>query len=151
MKKTRRADFVMGLGFMAAAVCVFTLASDFLKVDRGIGPGDYPRVVAAGLFILGAILSVDSFVRGFPPIEEKFNFRAVLRLLVFIAASCAYLWLMSILGFNLVTPFFLFFGMYFFGYRKWLTMALVSVCVTAALYVIFRVIFLVMLPPFRLF
>jgi hypothetical protein len=151
MKKTRRADFGMGIGFMGLAVFVFILSSQMMQVDKGIGPGDYPKVVAAGLFILGAILSVDSFLRGFPPLMEKIDLKAVRRLVIFIAVSLVYVWSMKFLGFIVATPFFLFFGIYFFGYRKWLTMALVSIGVTAAIHLIFRVLFLVMLPVFRLF
>jgi hypothetical protein len=151
MKKTRRADFGMGIGFMALAVFVFISANQMMKADKGIGPGDYPKVVAAGLFVLGAILSVDSFLRGFPPLTEKIDRKAVRRLVIFIAVSLVYVWSMRFLGFLAATPFFLFFGIYFFGYRKWLTMALVSIGVTAAIHLIFRVLFLVMLPVFRLF
>jgi putative tricarboxylic transport membrane protein len=151
MKKTRRVDFGMGIGFMALAVFVFILAGQMMQVEKGIGPGDYPKVVAAGLFILGAILSADSFLRGFPPLTEKINWKAVRRLAVFIAVTLAYLWSMRFLGFAAATPFYLFFGIYFFGYRKPLTMILVSIGVTAAIYLIFRVLFLVMLPVFRLF
>jgi hypothetical protein len=151
MKKTRRADFGMGIGFMALAVFVFVIANGMMKADKGIGPGDYPKVVAVGLFILGAILSIDSFLRGFPKITEKFSFKPVARMLVFLAVTVLYVQLMRFLGFILLTPFYLFFGMYYFGYRKWLTMVLVSVLVTAAIHGIFREIFLVMLPSFRLF
>jgi putative tricarboxylic transport membrane protein len=151
MKKTRRADFGMGLGFMALAVFVFISANQMMHVEKGIGPGDYPKVVAAGLFILGAVLSADSFLRGFPPRTEKINRKAVCRLVIFIAVTFVYLWSMRFLGFIAATPLFLFFGIYFFGYRKWLTMAAVSIGVTASIYVVFRIIFLVMLPVFRLF
>jgi putative tricarboxylic transport membrane protein len=141
----------MGIGFMVLAVFVFVAASRMLTVEKGIGPGDYPKVVAAGLFILGAILSIDSFLRGFPPLTEKINKNAVRRLVVFIAVSLFYVWSMRFLGFIVATLPFLFFGMYFFGYKKRLTMIIVSIGVTAAIYVVFRLIFLVMLPTFRLF
>ncbi|MCL1818472.1 MAG: tripartite tricarboxylate transporter TctB family protein [Spirochaetaceae bacterium] len=151
MKKTRRVDFGMGLGFMALAVFIFVIANGFLKADKGIGPGDYPKVVAAGLFILGAILAVDSFLRGFPPLTEKIDWTKVRKLIIFIAVTLVYVQSMRLLGFIVVTPVFLCFGMYFFGYRKWLTITLVSICVTASIHIIFREIFLVMLPTFRLF
>jgi hypothetical protein len=151
MNKTRRVDFFTGIGFMALAVYVFTTANHFFKVDKGIGPGDYPKVIAVGLFILGAILSLSSFLQGFSGETAKPNWRAALRLAIFVAVTLVYIQLMKILGFIVLTPFYLFFGIYFFGYRKWLTMALTSILVTAAIHVIFREIFLVMLPVFRLF
>ena len=164
MNNTRRVDFFTGIGFMAVGVYVFISANGFLQVERGIGPGDYPKVIAAGLFILGAILSASSFLRGFPKQKEKINWKPALRLAVFTAVTLAYIQLMKILGFIVLTPFYLFFGMYFFGYhrrthdqkavpkyRRWLTMILVSILVTAAVHIIFRELFLVMLPVFRLF
>jgi hypothetical protein len=151
MKKTRRVDFGMGIGFMALAVFVFLTANRMMQVDKGIGPGDYPKVIAVGLFILGAILSIDSFLRGFPPLTEKINWKIVIRTIIFIAVSILYIQLLRPLGFILLTPFYLFFGIYYFGYRKWRTMILVSILVTAAIHLIFREIFFVMLPVFRLF
>ncbi|MDR1933961.1 MAG: tripartite tricarboxylate transporter TctB family protein [Spirochaetales bacterium] len=151
MKKTRRVDFGMGIGFMALAVFVFMSANQMLKVDKGIGPGDYPKVIAAGLFILGAILSIDSFLRGFPKIEVKFSWKPVARTAVFIAVTIVYVQLMRLLGFIFLTPFYLFFAIYYFGYRKWRTMILVGILVTAGIHLVFREIFLVMLPVFRLF
>ena len=151
MKKTRRADFGMGLGFMVLAVFVFVIANGFLKADKGIGPGDYPKVVAAGLFILGAILALDSFLRGFPPLSEKVDWKRVRKLVIFIAVTLVYVQSMKLLGFIVTTPVFLYFGIYFFGYKKRLTAVLVSIGVTASIHIIFREIFFVMLPTFRLF
>ena len=151
MKKTRRVDFGMGLGFMVLAVFVFIIANGFLKVDKGVGPGGYPKVVAVGLFILGAILALDSFLRGFPQLTEKIDWKRVRQFVIFIAVTLVYVQSMKVLGFIVATPLYLAFGIYFFGYRKRLTIVLVSIGVTASIHIIFREIFLVMLPVFRLF
>jgi hypothetical protein len=75
-----------------------------MKAEKGIGPGDYPKVVAAGLFILGALISADSFLRGFPPLTEKINWKAVRRLAVFVAVTLVYVQSMRFLGFIAATP-----------------------------------------------
>lgn len=141
----------MGLGFMVLAVLVFITANGMMKAEKGIGPGDYPKVIAVGLFILGAILSIDSFLRGFPKITEKFDSKPIARMLIFLVVTIAFVQLLKFLGFLFLTPFYLFFGMYYFGYRKWRAMVLVSVLVTLCIHIIFREIFFVMLPVFRLF
>ena len=151
MKKTRRVDFGMGIGFMVLAVFVFVIANKMMKVEQGIGPGDYPTFIAVGLFILGAVLALDSFLRGFPKMTEKIDYKPMKRMLVFLAVSVIYVQLLYYFGFLVLTPFFLFFGIYYFGYRKWRTMILTSILVTVSIHIIFREIFLVMLPTFRLF
>jgi Ca2+/Na+ antiporter len=151
MKNTRRADFVMGLGFIALAVFWFLEAHRMIKVDSGLSPGDYPKVVAVGLFILGLVLSVSSLIRGLPPREGAFDRKGALRLAVFFAVTVAYVQLMRWLGFILLTPFYLFFAIAYFGYKKRVAAAVVSVGVTAAIHGVFRLLFQVMLPEFRLF
>jgi hypothetical protein len=151
MKKTRRADFRMGIGFMVLSAFVFIAANGMMHVEKGIGPGDYPKVIAVGLFILGAILSADSFLRGIPKEKTKLDWKQVWRVVFFVAVTLVYVQLLRWFGFIVLTPFYLFFAIYYFGYRKWRNMIFVSIGVTLSIHLIFRVIFLVMLPTFRLF
>ncbi|MDR0576716.1 MAG: tripartite tricarboxylate transporter TctB family protein [Candidatus Accumulibacter sp.] len=151
MKNTRRADLVMGLLLVFLAVFWFVEAEKMLKVDAGLGPGDYPKVVAAGLFVFGLLLAASSLLDGWPRKEGVADHKAALRLAVFVAATIVYVLSMSSLGFSLTTPFYLFFGAWFFGYRKYAVAAAGSAGMTVAIYVVFRVIFQVMLPEFRLF
>ncbi|GHU07731.1 hypothetical protein FACS1894158_16350 [Betaproteobacteria bacterium] len=151
MKNTRRADFVMGLLFVFLAIFWFVEAEGMLKVDAGLGPGDYPKVVASGFFIFGLLLTLSSLFKGLPKKETSMDRKAALRLIIFVAVTLLYVQLMKPIGFLLSTPFYLFFGMWFFGYRKYLIAVVSSVGMTAAIYIVFRLIFQVMLPEFRLF
>ncbi|MDR1613503.1 MAG: tripartite tricarboxylate transporter TctB family protein [Planctomycetota bacterium] len=151
MKNTRLADLVMGLLFVFLAIYWFVEAEGMVKADAGLGPGDYPKVVAAGLFLLGLLLAVSSLLAGLPRKEGAMDRKAALRLILFVAATIVYVQLMKPLGFLLTTPFYLFFGMWFFGYRKYAIAAVCSVGMTAAIHVVFRMIFQVMLPELRLF
>jgi hypothetical protein len=151
MKNTRLADFIMGLLLVSLAVFWFVEAESMLKVDVGLSPGDYPKVVATGLFIFGFLLTASSLIGGMPVKEGAVDRKAAFRLVVFVAATLIYVQAMRPLGFLLSTPFYLFFGTWFFGYRKHAIAAASSVGMTGAIYVVFRMIFLVMLPEFRLF
>jgi hypothetical protein len=151
MKNTRRADLVMGLLFVFLAIFWFVEAEKMLKVDAGLGPGDYPRFVAAGLFIFGLLLTASSLSGGWPEKGVSIDWKAGLRLIIFVAVTLIYVQLMKPIGFLLSTPFYLFFGMWFFGYRKYIVALVGSIGMTAVIYIVFRLIFQVMLPEFRLF
>ena len=151
MKKTGFIDMAAGILFMLLSVYWFVQANKMIKLEFGLGPGAYPKVVSTGLFILGLILTVQSVIKGLPKPEFKIDRKAVLRLIIFVAATIVYVQLMKPLGFLLLTPPYLFFGTWFFGYKRRVVAAVTSICLTAAIYVVFRMIFLVILPEFRLF
>jgi hypothetical protein len=151
MKKAQHADLIMGVLFMLLAAFWFYHASQFRQVEFGIGAGGYPKFVSVGLFFLGLILTVQSIVKGFPKWEVNINWKAILRQVIFFVVTFAYIRLLRHLGFLIATPLYLFFQCWFFGYRKYVIAAIMSVGLTAGLYVVFRMIFFVMLPEFRLF
>ena len=151
-KETTLADFIMGILFMLAATYWFIEANSMMKPESGMGPGGYPKFVSACFFILGFILTAQSVMKGLPKkIENRIDRQKLSRLVIFAAVTYAYVLLMKLAGFNLLTPFYLFFGSWYFGYRKYLIAALSSIGLTAAIHFVFRVIFMVMLPEFRLF
>ena len=151
MGKTRFADMVTGMVLMLLAAYWFYEANKMLKVDLGIGPGGYPKFAAVGLFFLGFLLSLQSVIKGLPKPEGKIDRKALLRVIIFVAVTVVYVVAMKEVGFLLLTPPYLFFACWFFGYRKKVSAALTSIGVTAAVYLIFRMIFYVPLPVFRLF
>ncbi len=148
-----RIDFFTGLGLMTLAVGVYVVTLDMIQVERGIGPGDYPRVAAVGLLVLGAILAVQS---GLKLLKGKTTPLVIprparLRVFLMVVMIFAYIWLMRWTGFVLITPVFLFVTMLFFGLRKYLLAALTSLGITLVLFVTFRYGFQVMLPVAGLF
>ena len=151
MEKARHADLIMGVVFMALAAFWFYHASQMRPVELGIGPAGYPKFVSVGLFVLGLVLIVQSLIKGLPKWEAKVDFKAILRQVVFFAVSLVYIRSMRYLGFAVLTPFYLFFMCWFFGYRKYIIAAIMSVGLTAAIFIVFRMIFHVLLPVFRLF
>jgi len=151
MKKPAFADMVTGIFLMLLSVYWFFEANKMMTIELGLGPGDYPKFVSTGLFILGLILTIQSVIKGLPKPDFKIDKKAILRLIIFVTATIAYVQLLRTLGFILLTPFYLFFGCWFFGYRRRVIAAIASVGVTAFVFIVFRMIFLVILPQFRLF
>jgi len=146
-------DFFTGLALVALAVGVFIGTLDMAKVERGIGPGDYPRVVAWGLLFLGAILTVQSGLKLVRRKKEPLPFPpgAFLRVLSIVLMTYAYIYLMPYTGFVLTTSVYLFLAMVFFGLRRYLLGAVTSIVVTVTLFVTFRYVFQVLLPVVGLF
>lgn len=145
-----RSDFFAGLGFMILAVAVYVLSLGMTEMPIGIGPGDYPRVIAIGLFILGAILTFQSWKKGAPS-KVLYPPGALMRVAVFVILTFVYIQLLPILGFQWITPVYLAVSMYHFGLRSIKTMVLSSLGVTWAIYLVFNGAFHVILPKFTLF
>ena len=151
MKKTLFVDMVTGTALMLLAIFWFYEASKMARVELGIGSGGYPTVISVALFIAGLLLAARSIIKGLPKPEGKIDRKAALRVVIFVGVTVAYVQAMRFLGFLLLTPLYLFFACCFFQYRKKVVAAIASVCVTAVLYGVFRMIFYVGLPTFRLF
>ena len=151
MKKTLFVDMVTGIVLMLLAAFWFYEANKMMKVDLGIGPGGYPKFVSVCLFLLGFLLTLQSVIKGLPKPEGKIDRKAMLRTVIYVGITFIYVQAMRYLGFLLLTPLYLFFACCFFKYRKKVVAAIASVGVTVILYVVFRIIFHVALPVFRLF
>ena len=152
-KETRLADFIMGVLFMLLAAIWFIQANQMMKVDRGIGPGEYPKLIAMGLFIVGflQVIMNAKILKRFSGLEIKIDWKRLRRLAIYVAVTFVYVRLMNYLGFILLTPFYVFFACWFFGYRRYIINICVSLATTAIIHLVFRVLFLVILPEFRLF
>jgi len=142
----------LGLGFVILGTAVFFMAGQLQVVKRGIGPGGYPRVVAIMMVLLGITLAVENMIGEFPkPDYSVENARGWLKTLVLIVGTLVYIWLMRILGFLLLTPFYMGFTLVLFSHRDWKKVVGISVLTTVVLYVLFVKVFMIFLPSFRLF
>lgn len=145
-----RIDLWTGLGLMALAAWIFYLTEFLPKVPQGIGPGDYPRVAAAGLFVLGGLLVVEALRRLGAQRQILFNRRGLVRILALAAATYAYILAMPALGFLLTSPVFLFSAMLLFRVEKKRVAALIGVFLSVAVDLVFYHAFQVVLPRFSL-
>jgi len=144
-------DLLTGLGLMALSVGVYVLTQDMTKVPAGIGPGDYPRVIAVGLFVLGALLAIQSVGTSQAKPRSPYPPGAAVRVTALVVTVLVYIRLMPHLGFLLSTPLFLAAAMLLFGVRRTVLILASSVGVTLAVYGIFYSLFQILLPKFSLF
>lgn len=142
----------LGLGFVILGAVVYFMAGQLQLTTRGIGPGGYPRVIAAMMIILGAILAIENVVGGFPKPEFSMeNPRGWLRTALLIIGTLIYISLLRKLGFLLLTPFLMGYALVLFGHKEWKRVVGISVLTTVVIYLLFVKVFMIFLPSFRLF
>ncbi len=150
MKDTRKAaDFWVSLLVIAISIIFFVQASDMPKSDRGIGPGDYPKIICIVLFVLGMIQLVTTVVKckGIPLIDFKtVQGRYLFRAAIMLAMTIAYYMLVKKVGFVLLTPFYLFGSFMLFGYKRKILAAIIAVVFSVVIYILFVRVFMVILP-----
>ena len=151
MKETKRIDVWTGVALMALSAAVWVLTADLPTPKRGIGPGDYPRVITAVLFLLGLTMTISNLLSGYPAKGEKTNWKYIGRMSLMALMAFIYVRLLKFFGFPLLTPFFLFGTITLFGYRRWWKNAFVSLLSTGIIFVLFNVIFMVFLPTGKIF
>ncbi len=152
MKDTRRVDFWVGVGLLALSVGVWILTAHLPTPKRGIGPGQYPRVIATVMFILGGVqIAQVLFTGGFPKDGETTNWTHLGRALILAVAAFVYIRLLPLVGFPLLTPFLLFGVIKLFGYENNKMNAIISIVATAVIFVLFNIVFMVFLPLGRFF
>lgn len=150
MKDTKKAaDFWISILIIAISIIFFISADAMPDSDRGIGPGDYPKVICAVLFVLGVIHLASTLIssKGFPLIDFKtINGRYLLRALIMLAFTVLYYKLMRKVGFLITTPIYLFASFMLFGYKKKIIAAVIAIVFSVVVYFLFTKVFLVVLP-----
>lgn len=150
MKDTKKAaDFWISILIIAISIIFFISADAMPDSDRGIGPGDYPKVICAVLFVLGVIQLASTLIssKGFPLIDFKtINGRYLLRALIMLAFTVLYYKLMRKVGFLITTPIYLFASFMLFGYKKKIFAAVIAIVFSVVVYFLFTKVFLVVLP-----
>lgn len=151
MRETKRVDFWTGIVLMLVSVGVWILTANLPVPKRGIGPGSYPRVVAAILCILGFVTMVSNIQGGYPKASGAIKWFQLGRAALLAIMSLVYVRLLNLIGFPLLTPFFLFAVIMLFGFKRWKTALLVSIGTTAVIFILFNIVFMVFLPVGRFF
>lgn len=150
MKDTKKAaDFWISLIVIVVSIILFINASNMPQSSRGIGPGDYPKVICAVLFVLGLIQLVVTVIecKGIPLIDfSSINKKYLLRALIMLALTLLYYYLLKPVGFLITTPLYLFASFILFGYKKKVKAAIIAIVFSVAVYFLFTKVFLVILP-----
>jgi hypothetical protein len=147
-------DFFIGLFLMAFSSAGYYIANKLPAAKKGLGPGDYPKVILGLLFILGLILAGYAFYqfkKTTPTGKKKFEKGEVRQVFLLAACVALYIKLLFYFGFLLLTPVIMFVMMYLFGLRKWIKMVVISIATSVITFVIFNNFLYVLLPRFNLF
>ena len=149
-----RVDLFVGLFIIAFAVAAHLVANQLPQAPRGLGAGDFPKVVFKVLMVLGALLAGTASYRLIRKEKQgagKFAQGEMIQVLLLLACIAAYLVLIRIFGYLVLTPVFMFVMMYLFGMRQWVKMIVISIVTAVATYFLFNNLLLVLLPRFNLF
>ncbi len=149
-----KVDLSIGLALIVFSAVGYSIADRMREVELGIGPGDFPKVILAVLLVLGVILTGHSYYHLRKETNadvKKFEKSELKHVVLLVLCVAAYIRMVVIFGFLLLTPFFLFALMRIFGLRKWIKMGVISVVATAIIYVVFNEWLLALLPRFTLF
>ncbi len=150
MKDTNKAaDFWIAVGVLFVSIFLFINADKMPKSARGIGPGDYPKIICIVLIILGGLQIIRLLFecKGLPLIDfKKINLVYLGRAFAMILLSWLYYTFLKQIGFLILTPIYLFISFILFGYRKWIRGIIYSVAFSTAVYFLFVKVFLVLLP-----
>jgi hypothetical protein len=146
-----RADFFGGVGVMVFAASVYLITLDMPRAPIGIGPGDYPRFIVTGLFVLGGILAARSYVAGLKPMKGLYPPKALLYVAALTVITYIYIRLMPYLGFLYLTPIYLMAAFFLFGVKERFRALFISITCAGAIYGVFTSAFQVLLPKFSLF
>ena len=150
MKDTKKAaDFWISILIIAISIIFFITADAMPDSNRGIGPGDYPKVICTVLFVLGVIQLILVLIKskGFPLIDFKsINGRYILRAFIMLLMTVLYYKLMKGVGFLITTPIYLFASFMLFGYKKKIKAAIIAILFSVVVYFLFTKVFLVILP-----
>jgi len=153
MKKKITADFWFGLGAVLFGIFVFVQSKKLPQAKMGIGPGDYPAFVAIIIISLGLIQAVKALLSDASAAQqgEAFDARRAKKVFLLVFGTFAYVFLMKYVGFLLLSPFFLLFLFWMFGYSNRRKAIVISITVSVVLYFLFMYAFQVLLPRFSLF
>jgi len=139
---------------MALSVGGYFAAGQFPPAPKGLAPADFPRALFVLLFILGGILAGNAFhalKKHALPDKKSYEKGELKHVFILVAVIAAYIQLLSVFGYVLLTPVVVFVMMYLYGLRKWVQMAVISIATSVSTYVLFNDYLYVLLPRFNLF
>lgn len=146
---SKKADLISGLIFFVVGLIFFLSTLGMKRPRLGLGSAGFPRLVTLCLILCAAILIVRALIaRGKVEQTVRMKRSFVLGFLGCVVLFILYVYLLRKFGFLILTPFFLFFAMYFFGSRRYVMNAAVSVVISLVLYYVFTLVFKVPLPRF---
>jgi hypothetical protein len=146
----KRVNIIFGLIGIALCAYIFGVTASFPEDNiMKIGPGFFPRLLAAGLGIFSLILIIQNILgKSQEQVESAFSIKdpGIRRSIVALTATILYGVIMGYLGFVITSIFYLVFMMYLMKMRKGLLMTGVASAVTLVVYTVFSVLLKIALP-----
>jgi hypothetical protein len=154
------AEAVIGCVLLVFSVAVYLIipsqVAALMRYDAsmGLSPAVFPKfavmLIAAFsiLLIVSGSRSKESLTRSD---KQAFAWRPGIRIIVTFGIFVAYVFLIDIFGYFVMTPLALAGLMWYFGEKNWLLMVFLAVFITISLYLFFRYIMYIILPEGILF
>ena len=151
MKKKPFSELVIGLACMALGIAVFIAAGNLQTVRLGIGPAGFPKFISIVLGVLGLAQTIMALSSGVKAPEFNIDKKAASLFIAAVAMSFAYVLLVDMIGFLIMTPLLLLGLMYLFGERRIVKMLIIAAVTTACIWLLFTEVFMIFLPVGRIF
>ncbi len=136
----------VGIAVGAVAIGITTGFKQFVNVP--VGPEVFPRIMAAGLILCSIALIIFNLVKKdtekAPPLSLRDH--GIRRMLIIAGIVLVYYLLLETVGYLILSPLLLFFSMFVMDYRNYRNMAIISVSVTAAVFLLFWQVLVIELP-----
>ncbi len=146
-ERMKKVDIGVGIFLMALCVMVFVATEPYRAKSVFIyGPHFFPRLLGICLFILGGVLIWNAYIGKVLEQKDRIDPKGFIRMSIALGMSVIYVVLMSILGFAMSTFLFLLTMQTFFHYRSVVLRLIISVFITAIVYMIFHYILIIPLP-----
>jgi len=150
-KKKPFSELVIGIACIVLGAAVFIAAGSLQQVKLGIGPAGMPRFVAVLLMVLGAAQTAMALSSGVKAPEFNVDKKAASLFAAAVAMSVAYVLLVDIIGFIILTPLLLIGLMFLFGERNIVKMLIIAIVTTVCIWLLFTKVFMIFLPVGRIF
>ena len=151
MKKKPFSELVIGLACMALGIAVFIAAGNLQTVRLGIGPAGFPKFISIVLGVLGLAQTIMALSSGVKAPEFNVDKKAASLFIAAVAMSFAYVLLVDMIGFLIMTPLLLLGLMYLFGERSFVKMLIIALITTGCIWLLFTEVFMIFLPVGRIF
>ena len=151
MKKKPFSELVIGLACIVLGAVVFIAAGNLQTVRLGIGPAGFPKFIAIVLAVLGLAQTATALSTGVKAPEFNVDKKAASLFIAAVAMSFAYVLLVEMIGFLIMTPLLLLGLMYLFGERSIVKMLIIAAVTTVCIWLLFTEVFMIFLPVGRIF
>ncbi len=148
LSSTRISGIVVALFSGFALYHANKIKSSAMMTNDVLGPAAWPKFLSAAMLVLGIILIIfgDKTTKGGEETEKSAEGKEPVKVLVTILAMIAYIVLFERVGFLLITPIFLFVMTLYYGSKPHIAL-LYAAGFTAVLYVLFKMVLHILLPP----